>query len=102
MSVGLGVEAKRPGERVDDLRARVDGAALFEPRVPRHAHARELGDLFSAQARGVAPAADDGETEIFWVQLSAAGTEEGGELGPPGGCGVGHCGPHGRSVPLSW
>jgi len=48
VAVALGVEAERSGERVDDLWARGDGAALFEPREPRHAHARELGDLLSA------------------------------------------------------
>jgi len=63
VAVGLRIEAERSGEGVDDLRARVDGVAVFEPRLPRHAHARELGDLFSAQAWRVAPTTDDVETD---------------------------------------
>ena len=75
VSVGLGVEAERPGEPVDDLGARVDGAGLFEARVPRHAHTRELGDLLSAKARRVAPAADRVDAEVISVQRGSPRTK---------------------------
>jgi hypothetical protein len=76
-----GVEPERARECVEHLRRRLDVAPLLEPRVPREAHAGELGELLAPQARRAAAAAGL-ETRVLRRDLGAAPAQEIRELGP--------------------
>lgn len=102
VAVRFGVELQCSGERIDDLGARVGGASLFEPRVPPDADAGCCGQFLAAKLGGVAPPWQGVDSEHLGADVGAAGSKKGGELSPPGCCGVGHRGPHTGRLPLTW
>ena len=59
-----GVEPQRTGQRIEHLRRGIDVAPLLQPRVPRHADAREGGELFAPQPRRPPPAAVVRESDV--------------------------------------
>jgi hypothetical protein len=59
----------------------VDVAPLLEPRVPRQPDPGELRHLFAPQARRASVAVAL-EADLLGGDLSAAGAEEVGQLGP--------------------
>ena len=87
-----GVEPQHPGDRVEDLDAGVDRAALLQPRVPGDADPGQLGELLAAQAAGAAASAG-GQPDVLGADAFPAGAEERRELGPAGAGAVrGGCG----------
>jgi hypothetical protein len=73
------VELQGPRDRVQDLRGRVDVAALLEPRVPGDADACELRDLLAPQARGT-PTPREAQSDVLGPDTLASAAEERREL----------------------
>jgi hypothetical protein len=77
------VEPERLGQRVEHLHARVDLAALLQPRVPGDADARKQRQLLAAQP-GRAPPRPAGHAEVLGRQLRPPGSQELAQfLAPP-------------------
>jgi hypothetical protein len=75
-------EPERPGQRVEHLHARVDLAALLQPRVPGDADARQQRQLLTAQP-GRAPPRPAGQAEVLRRQLRPSGAQELAQLLAP-------------------
>jgi len=76
------VKPQRPGHRVEHLHARVDLAALLEPRVPGDTDPREQRHLLASKS-GRTPPRPARHADIFWGQPCPAHLEETAELLPP-------------------
>jgi hypothetical protein len=77
------IEPERPGQRVEHLHARVDLAALLQPRVPGDADTRQQRQFLAAQP-GRAPPRPARQAEVLGRQLRPPGLEELAQfLSPP-------------------
>jgi hypothetical protein len=76
-----GVQSERVRDRVEDLDAGIDRAALLKPRVPGDAHASQVGQLLAPQAYRAAAGADR-EPDVLRADPLPAAAQERGELGP--------------------
>jgi hypothetical protein len=77
------IEPERPGQRVEHLHARVDLAALLQPRVPGDADTRQQRQFLAAQP-GRAPPRPARQAEVLGRQLRPPGAQELAQfLAPP-------------------